>query len=273
MNCRQVRDILPELVSGELDSKAKSDAMHHINVCVECQSEMLKYKAALGVLENAWNPVQTPPALDSLTLLEIRQARLPVFHLSLVGACLAVLILVLIVIPRIQHRNVTSPMQQVLIQPNEDHQPQPNKLPEIQPNKKSELEEKNTVKPESAPELKPDTKIENKQPEPKFDKRRFRPRRNWDYCKEPDKQEKQIKEEQQTASEDSKPETDQSEYNRDSVASSNIESIENPSTKIIVKPVAQKITRPIVTYDRYGNKQVTSTEAEEHEKPLEMAFY
>lgn len=253
MNCKQVRAVLPELVSGELDSATHSRAVDHIKACAECRSEMLKCEAALGALASAWTPVAAPAALDSLSFAGTRRVGFAFGKMGLAGVCLAVVVAALIVLPRIHQPSERQAMAPVQVE-TEHRQPSfepPKPQPEAKPTPNAEP--KDTARPQ------PPAQIEKQ--EPRWDERRFRPHKQSDYVAQighkpvHPKIAKQAPKRQSSADEPKR------------VA----RAMEEPKPND--RPMTHKVTRPVVTYDSYGNKQVTLTETEEQTKPSEMALY
>lgn len=268
MNCKKVMAILPELVSGELDSKTYSEAMDHINKCPQCRSEMLKYKDALGNLSHAWTPVQTPEALDFLSLPKKERNRFIYWRFGFAGVCAAVIVALIIAIPCVRSRSSreTLPTRRdtVMVAPYEEHQPKKVKLPEMQPKKQPQpkLEQNNGNKPE--PEI--------KNREHKWDERRLRPRRQWDYYAYNNRKPKQTP----IKSIKTLPKK-QNQDNPEPVtvaANHSTQPDTKPLIKVEMKPTVQKVMQPMVNYDRYGNKQITLTQTEEQSsQPCVMALY
>ena len=266
MNCKKVKAILPELVSGEITGKTYADAMSHIDTCPTCRREMQSYKTALTSLSGAWQDAATPQMLESITLPETRGGRFTNFRFALAGAVFAIMIAA-VILAFGNHRLPDIQVQQARI-PSQTQEKYTS--PTVTPYKHLEPKTEPTEKPKETYDKQPSQNIEKQKP--KWDERRVRPRKQWDNCakvnpkpvESPKTNENEVINEPVQISEEPKMEDISSEclpHNQ----------TEEPSN---TKPTPQKVVRQVVTYDRYGNKQILLVESEEQTPmPCSMAMY
>ena len=118
MNCRRAREMLPELVAGELDEITAKRVMCHIDSCPTCAAEMAKYAEALGELARPRRMAEIPRALESLRLPEMVQRRGLGLRLELGAAVLAVALALAIPLLWVGRSHQTAvPKSHVAIQP------------------------------------------------------------------------------------------------------------------------------------------------------------
>lgn len=249
MKCKKVRSLLAAMVSGELDSKAYAEAESHIDSCPDCRKEMLSYQASLNALTHAWSPVQAPESLvapDCAVLNAGRSAVKPWF-VSVGVALAAVLVAVLLLLPRADRMR-----QMQAMSPREDsrsEQVQPPKPPPVK------------VKPEPKPVPR---RAEPQLEAPKWDEKRLRAPRRWDHVA--------------AAPRSRKLNATPARPRRDEPATATVACTPPPRDVVTERtctvPVTTKVTKQIITYDRFGNRQVTQVEAEEQTpQPCTMALY
>lgn len=252
MKCKKVRSILSEMVSGELDAGTYAEAKDHLDTCLECREQMLSYQSALEALTNAWAPVQAPAGLvmpDCVDLNARPWVVKPWFVIA--GVCLAVMVTAAIVLyPK------ALPMQrmQAMCPPYSDRQ--------------LHVDPVKTPTPTIKPEPKSEPKNVGPQPEsPKWDERRLRTPRRWDYIAlKPRLHRIRTKPANSTLPKSDEP------------ATVTVACTPPPrsvvSEKTCTVPSTTKTTRQIITYDRFGIRQVTQVETEEQiPQPCTMALY
>lgn len=268
MNCRQVRNIIPELVSGKLYIKTLQEATAHICNCEQCKMEITKYKSVLGALENYWTPAQVPSSLDSFAYPHMSERK----HLNLkpmLGWMCTVLAVIAVISLAYIYKNMPgiSPIVQQALTNN------PNSKQihvDIQINAQVHQSKQPVVEKNTKPKHKPAIQDEKQEQRQQQDEHKAKPHKRWtNYASTGVTY---IRISSATKKQGSKTAMAQPVNGQIDAVYSYSEPASEP-----VKPSTEKptyiITRQIVTYDINGDKRITLTEEETQVKPNEMALY